>query len=560
MARIPSGLTFSIIIAGASLAVFVLTLELMAPSDSTLPSAARVIQSAPAIVHWAAWTSLGWCVLATLLWWLGPRERLTNARRDLLAVMDIAVMACALVAGVIMTYVACMEILFRTVDYRFESTRHIIRSGQLDTHPWGYGLLDLGAIASVLLLSRVRHHSNALITTLFWTLVLAALWTSFLIPAAESGDTAWVIRFLLGTSVILAIFTFLGGWIEHRRRCRAWPDRLDDLLEPLPSWPGFRQSAGIVAATHLVVGCIVIHHPPIFLVALISGICMLVLASRRWEENLADSGLALITLAVVSLFMLFMPDHAYSSANAFFAEVFNRALIALAVMTWFWHWLASVWKQQLDNGQAWTTAGRLIRITERVGYLVAATGVLMAIQLAAWPKLKYVYITDMERYRWIVGLIGYGLLTGALLISARRAGKTTLAWLALLAIASAVAFILIRGPYFAVTRWWVLAWPLILAGCGLLFLLIAPLAQASRTRQVFAEPLLLSATFIIPVMSIFGIEMLRMSPVHMLPWLPAATLATLTLLYVIAAFRPGPRRFLVVAALCAGVGMWYVFP
>jgi hypothetical protein len=395
---------------------------------------------------------------------------------------------------------------------------------------------------------------------LFWTLNLAALWAAYLVPTAAESDLTWVICFLLGSALILVAFTFISGWIEHRRRCGAWPDRLENLLEPAPLWPGFRHSAGILAATHLVVSCILIHHPAIFAVALLDGICMLVLASRRWEENLADSGLALITLAVVSLFMRFMPVPAYASPNAFFAEIFNRAMMGLAVMTWVWYWLASVWTQQLDQGRAWTTTGRMIRIAERVGYLVATTAVLVAIHLAAWPKLKYVYITDMERFRWVEGLIGYGLLIGALLTSARRTRKTTLAWLALLAIASAFAFVLIRGPHFAITRWWVLAWPLILAGFGLVCLALAPLAQTSRTRQVFAEPLLLSGILFIPVLAVAGIEVLRLKPELMLPWLPLYTMCVLAVLYLLAGFRPGPRKLWVVAALCAGLGVWYTVP
>src|SRR5690606_26505512 len=135
---------------------------------------------------------------------------------------------------------------------------------------------------------------------------------------------------------------------------------------------------------------------------------------RRWSENLADVAIALMTLAVTAAFML---GFNYPSWISGFPSILNRAVFGLALMTGVWHWLMGVWKQQLDDGKPWTTAGRLIRCLRRVGFLVGCTAALMSLHLSFWPSLPEVIERDNSTLRWIGALAANGLLLGALLFS-----------------------------------------------------------------------------------------------------------------------------------------------
>jgi len=255
--------------------------------------------------------------------------------------------------------------------------------------------------------------------------------------------------------------------------------------------------------------------------------------------------------------MIHLPE-AQAGRAQFFASVFNRAVLALAVMTGFWHWLAGVWKQQLDNGQSWTTAGRLIRPSERVGYLVGATGVLVALHLAFWPRLPYVDITDASTSRWVWGLLANGLLILALTAAARRTGKSTLAWLALFALGTCSVFVLIRSAGSAIHTGFVQYWPLVLAAlAGIALLSTAPLLR-SRTWRPFFEPTYLVGILILPVAAIGGTTIPEIRLQAMPTWVPTATFGLLAGVYGLAAWIPGPRRFLLLAAVCLAGCLWNV--
>ncbi len=546
MARFPIGLTISMIVATVTVGCFIIAFSQSLGAATDANPAIRLMRASPFLVHWACGMCLGWSLLATLVTGQDTKGRLDSPRREAVEVLNVATMVCALIAGIVMVYVAGMEVLLRTMFYQFDRTVHVIDF-------WSFGLIDLAALATALLLSWLRHRHPTLITLLFWTFILIALWVAFVVPALSVRDDDWVIWFLLGASLVVAAFTLLEGYFRHHRRWNAWPDHLDHLLADPPAWPGFRLSAGIVAALSLVLGCLLLYHPAIFFSTLLCGICMLVLVGRKWEANLADAGLALITLAVTCIFMRFMPDHALQSPDTWFPEVFNRALLSLSIMCWFWYWLASVWKQQLDEGRAWTTSGRMIFVTERVGYLVGATAGLMGMHLAVWPLFPNVIVSDAETYRWIEGSIGYVLLFGALATSAKRTGKETLAWFVLIAAASAIIFAMVRRPHAAVTQIWAANWPLLLAVIGLLALLLSIPAAVSKTRRVFAFPLMMTGAFIAPAMAAVGVTLMRSNTRP--DWLPVATMAVLAVLYLVASWRPGPRLFMGVSGICASLSL-----
>ena len=147
---------------------------------------------------------------------------------------------------------------------------------------------------------------------------------------------------------------------------------------------------------------------------------------RRWNENLADAGLALITLGVVSSCMIGFSRPVWSARG--YADILNRALLGLAVMTAVWHWLARVWEQQLDNNRPWTTTGKLVRTARRVGFLIAATGVLIGLHRRSADAALDREFGQLAPA--MGGGFGWTRLGFSALLSARGTRRTTVGWLA----------------------------------------------------------------------------------------------------------------------------------
>jgi len=541
--RIPAGLTFSMGVAAVSLGVMTIFWNLDWPAE----------QGLPLLAHAGAGLCLLWAVAAGLVQrdWPGFAARVTG--KDLLAVLRIGAMAAGLAAVLIMLYVGMIETIFRTLMSSYEATPRL--------HIWPTGFIDLAAVAGAILIAWRQTRNHDLITALFWLLIFTGLWAAFQMPAfrVESPRgfepavaTRWAGLFMLNTAAVIAAFTTAGGMAHRRRRRRACPDTPWVLAESPTDWPGFRYSAGLTAVVVLILGCINLTVPWTGVAAFLAGCSMLALAARRWNENLADAGLALVTLGVVSLMMISFSLPAYWTPAAI-AEVFNRVLVGLAVMTGLWYWLAGFWRQQLDDGRPWTTAGRLIRTSQRVGYLVGATAVLISFHLALWPRFAYVGDLDNSTRRWVWGLSANGLLILAFVLAARRTGRATPAWLALFTAASAVMFALVRSPHSAVGRTWQLHWPVAVALGAAPMLLLAALAARSSKWRPFWEPAYLTGILIAPLTAIAGLSLTER--LRIAQWVPAATFGALTGLYLLAAVVPGPRTFLAVAVVCAAMGI-----
>ncbi len=544
MGRIPVGLTFSMFVAAVSLGVMTICWNLEWPVERGLSL----------LVHASSALCLGWAVAGYLLGRYRPGFAARIKGRDLLAVLRIGAMATGLLAVIVMLYAAVTEGLFRTLLSCYEATPKL--------NVWPSGLLDLGAVACAILVVRRQIRNHELITALFWALIFAGLWAAFQIPAfrvqSEAGveravATRWASLFMVSSAAVIAVFAIAGGIIHRQRRRQAWPDALSILTEPQLDWPGFSYSAGLMAVIVLMLGCVYVILPWTSVAAFLAGGAMLALAARRWNENLADAGLALITLGVVSLVMIGFPAPRWWTAEKY-AEVFNRVLVGLAIMTGFWYWLAGVWRQQLDQGQPWTTAGRMIHTTQRVGYLVGATAVLVSLHLSLWPKRPLALDPDNTPDRWVRGLSANGLLVLALTFAARRTGRATQAWLVLLTVASTVVFSLVRSSHSVFGEGWRLYWPIVMAVVAGLMLPLAGLSSRSANWRPFWEPTYLTGVFVAPLAAIAGVSLTEQ--LTMPQWVPAATFGCLTGVYLLAAVLPGPRTFVAVAVMCAVMGVW----
>ena len=227
-------------------------------------------------------------------------------------------------------------------------------------------------------------------------------------------------------------------------------------------------------------------------------------------------------------------------------------------MTAVWYWLSGVWRQQLEAGRAWTTTGHLVRNARRVGYLTAATGVLVSFHLALWPRFVDVSALDSSPRRWVWGLTALGMMILALVLAAYRTRRAPQGWLAFLVIASVVVFTAVRAPRSTFGQACSDYWPLILAVSAIALMLMAvPLARSTRW-QAFFEPTYLIGTALAPLVAMGGVLLVQLSPIgqlKMVAWVPTATFGVLTLHYALAAVIPGPGAFAAVSLLCAGISL-----
>ena len=353
------GLVPSALIAGLSLGILTVILQACGPGGR----AYRLL------VHGSAVMSLSWALGGWLATGISARParsgRPSQAIHDWMAVLRVIALTLGLLAFIPMLFQAVLEATHRA-EYLLLFQ---LLGPQWQADVWPLGFVDIALLAGAIVVGRIQSGDRRLITALFWLAVFATLWAGLQIPASktlnvdghlirESG-MLWSAVFMAGAGAAVGLFVLANGWVRHRRRLHAWPDDLWRLTSPPPAWPGFRYSAGLMGVAILVLGLVHVTTLWTPAVALVAGAGVLVLVGYEWEENLADVGLALMTIGVVSVVTLWRC--AATSDSDYFAEIINRAMIGLAIMTAFWHWLADVSMQQLDRGQAWTTAGRLIR-------------------------------------------------------------------------------------------------------------------------------------------------------------------------------------------------------
>ncbi|MHC4444082.1 MAG: hypothetical protein ACYTBZ_07585 [Planctomycetota bacterium] len=535
-------LTFSVIATGLSIGALIGFWHLSWP----------VARGMPLVVHVSAGLCLSWGLASYFLKRYLPGFTAGSFGKELCVVLRWKTAALGLLAAVIMFYAAVCETLSRTVPYSMTE--------QLPTITWHSGFIDLGLLCLVLLLFWHPSGNGHLITILFWLLVSASLWGALRFhPLGEQciGDrsgciTGWTFPLMLGSSLVLLTFTVLEGIISRNLRMNAWPEKLWRLTTPGPSWPGFHYSAGVWAVMVLIAGCINITNPWTSLAGFGVGASMLVLTSRRWNENLADIGLALVTLGAVSMLMFKIPTPRSGSTS--FPIVYTRALTGLAIMTFCWFWLARVWNQQLDKGKAWTTAGRLIRVSQRVGFIIGTTGVLLSFHLLIWPKLPFVYDGDSSPWRLFWGLFSNSLLILAIFCAVKWTGKSTLAWLILFTITSTFGFLLVRTPNSIISQWFALNWPIATSVMALLFIIVNLLTARTNNWRAFAEPLYLAGMFVAPMIAIAGITLIEQLKIP--PRVPSVTYGMLTCVYLLTAFAVGPRSLAAVAVICVIMTFW----
>ena len=189
--------------------------------------------------------------------------------------------------------------------------------------------------------------------------------------SGSSSVLAWLVP---AWSVIALVATLTILIIDWRRRRRAW---LDDNTSTPKSVPPGSDLFGPVAAISIVVGVVALGRAETLITALslvmLAMTCLVIGHTRLWLWA-GEAGLALLGLGVAV------------AVAAWTAPGWAGALLGITIAGGYLLWLARFWDQQLDNGRAWTTTGRLIPAARRLGAAASCAAVAAAAALLSTDK------------------------------------------------------------------------------------------------------------------------------------------------------------------------------
>ncbi|HUW84833.1 MAG TPA: hypothetical protein VMZ31_18790 [Phycisphaerae bacterium] len=442
----------------------------------------------------------------------------------------------ALVGAIVAAVALCFEIesmLLVRVLHPYEWYSRIPASAD--------GILDLAAIVAAIGLWRWRSKSGLQVLSLFGVVAMAVVWGGLMIPpdlqivaTAWPAWLPWTLWIQFGLAVQVLAFVWTGEILHRRRWAHPWPGQLEALIQQRPRRPGLRQAIGIVSMTVLVLGVFHILIVPVhfrtaatitFASAVAVSCATFQLAHVDWSVNLGLVGVATATLAGAAFGLIIYPVDTSRELSGQTPILLNTVLIGVIFMAWLWHWLPSVWRQQLHENRPWTTSGRLLPEALRAGYYIGALAVMLSLLMSIWPHLGlYVLTRDDAPGRWVAGLVTNTMLIGVLAWSARSAGKTTVAWLTLLAVVVGGAFVVARLPYGGAGSAAMTYWPLAAGLVGVPVWLLGR-SLAASSWSVFAGPLVAIA-LALPVIGLAGGVGLSSDP-WMVATVSAAWVATL---------------------------------
>ena len=181
--------------------------------------------------------------------------------------------------------------------------------------------------------------------------------------AEHARAAAWVLCTLAVADLVAALALVLA---HRRRRIAYWLDSPQRLVDLYPS--GSPAWVGVIVLTIVICAAAALWytHPVMPLVGFVAALAGLIAGHVcRWSWagglGMVFTGQA-ITCAVLSWWSL----------------TWQGAAAGLALSGVYLLWLSRFWQQQLFDGTAWTTTGRLIPIVRRLGF-VGIAGTLAVI-------------------------------------------------------------------------------------------------------------------------------------------------------------------------------------
>ncbi len=484
-----------------------------------------------------------------------------------------AMIDAALIASLLFGVAAAVTLVF---GLTFIGLNRLLRLSDPGVALTGEGATDLALLVAAILLWRAARSDPQQPTVLLLGLTLSGAWLATMGPiesvpsqavigsqVLSSGWWHWAAR-LTGLCALLVVGAAAAAELSARRRfARAWPDRLELLVDERPSWPGYLQLVAVLSAAGLLMGVyqLGLGGPAgrgltmvLALAAGANGAACLFLTQRQWSANLFGLGAAQLTLAAATASTWFV-RRVQGDYEQRLPVLLNAMLLGLACMTLLWLWLGRFWRQQLLDGRAWTAAGHAIPYARRCGFLVGALALLLGYQMAFWPLWRHVVARDDSFGRWAAGCGALGLLVWVLAREARRYDSATIASLAVAGLGAVAVFVLARWRHWGALGWLGQYGPVVAAVLSLVVLGFAE-ATAGGTWRCFSAPAWFAALLVLPAYALAHV-----ASVHRLPadWVTPMTLAGLGALYGLAASRERRRAFYVLSAALLAAGLLVVW-
>lgn len=413
---------------------------------------------APLPLRFSAVAAIVSLALSLLLCLPGLRQQAARPPAQPAAFLVPAASATAILAGATLSAIATVRLM--TLAIELSSGTPATIAGPSGFGPGGLLVWLALTISAALLLVSTRSPLSG--TILFALAALGTIWTALLVPVHQATPTGGLTRgagapvLATGLAAVLTAAVITQALCASSRRTRLLRSDPRLTLAPPPAWPGFATgcaAVGLALVTivcyHLGVGADTQPLGPRLTALLLtavsggSGVALLFLAGRSWGVGLAEIGMGLICLAACCAATMAVPAEPAALTRRY-PLLFNAMLFALALMTWLWSWLSCVWRQQLDEGRAWTTAGRMIAPATRVSFSCGGVALVVTSAMTAWPRLATVGTMDHTLPRVAAGVAGHLFLLLALLWCARHVRQTRFVALAALTVLSMLAFVFVR--------------------------------------------------------------------------------------------------------------------
>ncbi|QOJ13959.1 MAG: hypothetical protein HRU75_04585 [Planctomycetia bacterium] len=165
------------------------------------------------------------------------------------------------------------------------------------------------------------------------------------------GGWALLLAFV---ALVAAIGPALRDWQVRRVAARRDPRSVLDPVAPTP----LSDTGAVLAAVLATVLCAGGGWAP--LAALLSTYAVLTVGHRNQSNAVGAIGLLLLAAAMVRVSLHWLPRTGFNG------------VLGVLIGAWLLNWFALFWHQQLHDGRAWTTAGRLVPIAEQLSYVALA--------------------------------------------------------------------------------------------------------------------------------------------------------------------------------------------
>jgi hypothetical protein len=220
-----------------------------------------------------------------------------------------------------------------------------------------------------------RTHKTYQLSSIYWLCCGMGIWLSLYRPVN------WVVPTVIFILSLLSfVFAVVPVWVCKWRWLHAWPDHLENLTAEYKVPGGIITSLTTISLLVFFLGLCFLTSIATAVGSLLLGISLLTVFHYDNRLEAALAGMVLITLSIVSLFLVATGANSRSSQT-----IFNLALIMVAYMAFHWIWLGCVWQQQILNGKPLTTAARLVPLTKHVGIMMLGFATLLGIKQALWP-------------------------------------------------------------------------------------------------------------------------------------------------------------------------------